>query len=131
MGTYSHYGLDGTALRNLDATYGYYFLEQFNAVREDPNFVWNIRNSAGIVTFPSGHAAIAVACAWAAWDLKWARYPALALNVAMAVSAVPSANHYLVDVIAGVLIALISIAAVVAVGRQWRPSHEREFLAAA
>jgi membrane-associated phospholipid phosphatase len=37
------------------------------------------------------------------------RYPALVLNIAMALSAVPAANHYFVDVIAGCLVALVSI----------------------
>jgi membrane-associated phospholipid phosphatase len=55
----------------------------------------------GIVTFPSFHAAGAVllACAW--WQVPGLRYPGVALNAAMLVSAIPCGGHYLSDLIAG------------------------------
>ncbi|MBB6486696.1 phosphatase PAP2 family protein [Rhizobium lusitanum] len=113
VGTYVFYNFDPTTLQNIDPTYGYEFLAQFQTVREDPNFVWSLEKSSGILTFPSVHAATATLCAWAMWDLRLFRYPALALNIAMALSAVPSANHYVVDVLAGCLVGLCAIAAVV------------------
>lgn len=112
LGTYSHYQFDARSLEHIDATYGYFFLEQFHAVRNDPGFVWRLKESMGILTFPSVHAAVAVLCAWALWPLIWLRYPALLLNLVMGFSAVPPANHYVVDVIAGVVVALAAIGAV-------------------
>ncbi|MFK4772282.1 phosphatase PAP2 family protein [Rhizobium sp. ZW T2_16] len=117
LGTYTYYDFDATTLKNIDQTYGYFFLEQFHAVRDNPDFVWSLQGSAGIITFPSVHAAIAVLCAWALWDVRLLRYPALLLNVAMAFSAVPGANHYVVDVIAGCFVALWAIAAITALTR--------------
>lgn len=110
LGTYAYYQFDAAGLQHIDPLYGYFFLEQFQAVREDPDFVWRLKESAGILTFPSVHAAVAVLCAWALWPLVWLRYPTLLLNLAMGFSAVPAANHYFVDVIAGGVIALVAIA---------------------
>lgn len=109
LGTYTIYEMDAGSLQNINAYYGYFFLEQFNAVRNDPNFVFRLQETAGILTFPSVHAGVAALCAWAAWSIKVARYPLLLLNVLMAVSAVSHANHYVIDVIAGVLVAAVCV----------------------
>jgi len=105
LGTYLVYGVGLDDLHNINAMYGFFFLEQFNAVRAAGPFTLILPESAGIVTFPSVHAAVAVLCAWAAWDIRLVRYPMLILNIAMAISAISHANHYLVDIIAGAAIA--------------------------
>ncbi len=64
-------------------------------------FVLDLDQAAGILTFPSVHAGVAALCAWAAWNSPLLRYPVLALNGAMAVSAITHGSHYLMDVIAG------------------------------
>ncbi|WP_113360012.1 phosphatase PAP2 family protein [Rhizobium sp. SYY.PMSO] len=115
VGTYSFYQFDPNKLHNIDSTYGYFFLQQFHAVRDDPTFVWSLAKSAGILTFPSVHAAVATLCAWAAWEIRLLRYPGLALNVTMALSAVPDANHYVIDVIIGCLVGLAAIAMIVSI----------------
>ncbi len=112
LGTFVYYDFDASLLKNLDPFYGYDFLDEFNAVRDDTNFVWSLEASKGILTFPSVHAAVAFLCAWATWPLRLLRYPVLALNVAMACSAVTSANHYAIDVAAGCAVAILSIIAV-------------------
>jgi hypothetical protein len=109
LGTYSVYEMDAGSLQNINAYYGYFFLEQFNAVRNDASFVFKIQESAGILTFPSVHAGVAALCAWAAWSIRTVRYPLLLLNVLMA--AVSHANHYVVDVIAGVLVTAMCVLA--------------------
>ena len=117
LGTYSVYGVAREQLVHINAHFGYAFLEQFHAVRNDPGFVFSIKGMAGILTFPSVHAAVAVLCAWAMWDVRLLRYPFLVLNGFMAVSAISHANHYLVDVIAGVGVAGLAIAIVSALCR--------------
>lgn len=112
LGTYAVYGLAQAELVNINAHFGYFFLDQFNAVRTDPNFVLALENSAGILTFPSVHAAVAVLCAWASWAVRLIRIPMLLLNILMGASAVTHANHYVVDVIAGIVVAAASIALV-------------------
>ena len=109
VGAYEGHGLDGRELKHLNAHFGYFFLESFNAVRSDPHFVLSIGSAAGIITFPSIHAGIAALCAWAAWPSRLLRGPFLLLNMLMAASALANGSHYLVDVIAGLAVAATSI----------------------
>ncbi|MQY49627.1 PAP2 family protein [Rhizobiales bacterium RZME27] len=109
LGTYKIYGVGPTDVQNIDAYFGYFFLDQFNAVRDDPQFVFAFMDTAGILTFPSVHAGVATLCAWSTWSLKSIRYPMLVLNVCMAIAAVSHASHYLVDVLAGVVVALVCV----------------------
>lgn len=109
LGTYVTYGMTQDDLSNINSTYGFVFLEQFNAVRNQATFVLDFEKLAGILTFPSVHAGLAVLCVWAAWGSRLLRYPFLLLNIAMAGSAVSHANHYLVDVIAGFGAAALAI----------------------
>lgn len=111
-GTYPYFQISADGLKNIDAHFGYFFLEQFNAVRNLPDFVFSMQDAAGIITFPSVHAAVAVVCAWAAWPLRYLRWPFIGLNVAMCVSALSNGGHYVVDVFAGIALAGICILAV-------------------
>ena len=65
---------------------------------------------AGLISFPSFHAAMAVAYMWAAWPTL-CRWPAVALNLAMVAMTPIDGSHYLVDVLAGAGVGLLSIAA--------------------
>lgn len=110
LGAYAVHGLSQPDLSSIDVKFGYFFLEEFHAVRDQAQFVLRVDEAAGILTFPSVHAAVAALCAWAAWPAALLRYPVLALNAAMATSAVSHGSHYLVDVAAGFGIAGIAIA---------------------
>jgi len=112
IGTIVHYGLGNGQLAHVSDYYGHHFLASFTAVREDPAFVLSLGVASGIVTFPSIHAGMAVLCAWAAWPLRLIRWPMLALNAAMFASAISNGSHYVVDVVAGGLIACLAIAIV-------------------
>jgi membrane-associated phospholipid phosphatase len=59
----------------------------------------------GIVTFPSFHASVAICLAWGFAGLPWLRWPFLLLNLFMLLATIVIGGHYLVDVIAGALIA--------------------------
>jgi membrane-associated phospholipid phosphatase len=65
----------------------------------------NILALVGIVSMPSFHAAAAVLMAVACWPIPWLRWPTLLLDAGMLVATVPMGAHYLVDVIAGVILA--------------------------
>ena len=109
VGTYAHYDFDPSQLSSINAYFGFAFLDQFNAVRNDPDFVLSLAQAAGIVTFPSVHAAVAVLCVWTAWPVGLLRYPALLLNILMAISALSHGSHYFIDVIAGIALAFLLI----------------------
>ena len=112
LGTYPVYKPDLASLQNIDTTFVFKFLDDFLAVRALPRFDLSMINASGIITMPSGHAAVAFLCAWATWDLKALRTPMSLWNALMAISAISHASHYLVDILAGVAIAAFSIALV-------------------
>ena len=62
-------------------------------------------NSEGIITFPSLHAALGILFAVALWRVSVVRWIALALNGLMLIATPVYGSHYVVDVIAGILIA--------------------------
>lgn len=111
IGTFPRYLSESDRLANINTHFGYHFLNEFNAIRSDPNFLFTPDKLAGILTFPSVHAAVAMLCAWAAWGNKLLRLPFLALNILMMVSAVSHGSHYMIDVLAGVALALACITA--------------------
>jgi membrane-associated phospholipid phosphatase len=71
----------------------------------------------GIVTFPSFHATSAVLFAWALWAVRWLRPFALLVNGAMLAATPLNGGHYFIDVIAGVVIAVLSIVAARRIGQ--------------
>src|SRR5262249_14325691 len=71
----------------------------------------DLEHFGGAVTFPSFHAAAAILYAWALWPLRWVRPFSLAVNGLMLVATPIGGGHYLVDVLAGVMVAAGSISA--------------------
>jgi membrane-associated phospholipid phosphatase len=71
----------------------------------------------GLVSFPSFHAAAALLFIWGSWPFLWLRAPAVVLNVAMIGTTFVEGSHYLVDVLAGALVAIIAIAVARGFGR--------------
>lgn len=60
----------------------------------------------GLVSVPSFHAATALLLIWAAWPLRRLRAPVLLVNGAMLAATPIEGNHYLIDVIAGLALAV-------------------------
>tara|TARA_R110002020_G_scaffold47651_1_gene135556 strand:- start:11765 stop:12571 length:807 start_codon:yes stop_codon:yes gene_type:complete len=128
LGTYSVYGVAQNDLQNINAHFGFFFLEDFNMVRTASSFVLKIDNTSGIITYPSVHAGVAFFIIWAMWDNRWTRWPFVVMNLLMAISAISHANHYLVDIIAGAGIAAFTsaVASYVFLGKRlivwkWQP----------
>jgi membrane-associated phospholipid phosphatase len=69
---------------------------------------YDVAQATGLVTMPSFHAVLAVLCALACWPLRWLRWPAALYSAVMLVATVKSGGHYLVDVLAGMVVALVS-----------------------
>ncbi|MDP9589755.1 UNVERIFIED_ORG: membrane-associated phospholipid phosphatase [Shinella zoogloeoides] len=104
VGAHVALAVDPASLKHLNPHFGYAFLDQFHSVRNDTTFLLTMNKAAGILTFPSVHAGAAFLCGWAAWKSKILRFPVGFLNIAMAMSAISHGSHYLVDVIAGILL---------------------------
>lgn len=112
VGSFEHAGLRMQDLNHLGGAVGYQFHEGFFRARGDATFALTQELVSGVSTFPSIHAALAVACAWAAWASRWLRSPFLILNAGMYVSTVPVGAHYGIDVVAGTVLATVVILAV-------------------
>jgi hypothetical protein len=109
VGAFPFYKVVPEQLDNINIHFGYFFLNQFDAVRSDPQFTLSMQDVAGIITFPSVHAAVAALCTWAAWSVRHLRYPVLLINIGMAISAITHGSHYLVDIPAGIFLAFACI----------------------
>jgi membrane-associated phospholipid phosphatase len=66
---------------------------------------------AGIVTFPSFHAAAAVLYLWALWPVRWIGPFAAVTNVAMLVATPIGGGHYFIDIAGGIAVAVVAIMA--------------------
>ena len=104
-GAFAYYGI--TDYSALSAKGEWMSFEVLDHIRSGARYIDN-RALGGIVSFPSFHTVMAVLLTWAAWP-TWARYPILLLNVLMVAAAVVCGSHYLIDIIGGALLALLSI----------------------
>ncbi|MGU9981250.1 phosphatase PAP2 family protein [Phreatobacter sp. HK31-P] len=66
----------------------------------------SMATAEGIVTMPSFHTVSAILFLIAFWHVRWLRWPGLALNIAMLAATPVVGGHYLVDLIAGLAVAL-------------------------
>ena len=79
----------------------------FFGLRDGSFHTINGMNSEGIISFPSLHAALGILFSAALWRVKIIKWAGLVLNGTMLVSTPAFGSHYFVDVIAGVLIAIV------------------------
>ena len=64
---------------------------------------------AGVVCFPSFHVAWAIFFAAALWGFRWLRIPVALVSGMVILSTMTTGWHYFVDVLGGILLAIISI----------------------
>ena len=111
VGAYAFYNLSSADYPNLNPAVG----------RSHEPILLGLRDGAittllfpvqGIVTFPSFHAAVGVLLIYACLPLRWLRLVFIVLNLGMIAATPIDGGHYLVDVVAGVALALLCIAAV-------------------
>jgi hypothetical protein len=111
LGVYYHLGL--TAADHPNVTPGSYLdcLRDLPLVRDGSLRHLDLFALAGLVTFPSFHAASAILYGWALWPLRWVGPFTLIVNSIMLASTPIGGGHYFIDVIAGIVITLLAIAA--------------------
>ncbi|HKI37714.1 MAG TPA: phosphatase PAP2 family protein [Gemmataceae bacterium] len=81
------------------------------ALKGDDGFVLDLSDLNGVICLPSFHTILAVLSATALWSIPYLRWAAAALAVLIVLSTVATGWHYLVDVMAGLLVAPASVAA--------------------
>jgi hypothetical protein len=128
IGVYQQIGLDPAALTSLTPQAYIDQLRDLAPVREGLLRHLDLFGLAGVVTFPSFHAASCLLYAWALWPVRWIRPIAIVANAAMLAATPIIGGHYFVDLIAGIAVAGLGI---VAAGWITRMIEERGGLPAA
>lgn len=82
------------------------------ALRAHQVHIVDLGHLRGIVSAPSFHTAAAVLYIVAAWRIPGLRWPIVALNAAMLLSTPVEGTHYLIDMILGAAVAVLSLGAV-------------------
>ena len=93
----------------MPGTIGQHHIDVFLAVRSGGITVLDAPTIAGLVTFPSWHAAMGVIFIYSARNMKWLLAVLVPLNVLLIAATPPVGGHYLVDTIAGLAVAAVSI----------------------
>nr|WP_041757825.1 phosphatase PAP2 family protein [Bradyrhizobium sp. ORS 278] len=109
VGVYYALGLTPSDYPNLLPQAYYDTARDMPLVRDGTLRLLDISQLVGIVTFPSFHAAAVVLYGWALWPLRWLRPFNVILNGTMLLSTPVGGGHFLIDIIAGIVIALVSI----------------------
>jgi hypothetical protein len=118
IGVYQQIGLDPSQLEHLNPQAYLAQVRDLAPVREGTLRQIDLFALAGIVTFPSFHAASALLYAWALWPVRWFRPIAVIANAAMFAATPIDGGHYFIDLIAGVAFALLGIVVARNLGRE-------------
>lgn len=85
------------------------FQETYQTLRQAGHFTIDMTYDAGLVTFPSFHVVLAILSAMALCSVRLLRVPAVLLCLLIVVGTMASGWHYEADIIAGVVLAGVSI----------------------
>jgi len=77
-------------------------------LREGPGLI-SPRDAKGLIGFPSYHAAMALLAIWYLRDVKFLRWPVLALNLAVLLATPLQGGHHAVDVLASIPVAALAV----------------------
>lgn len=98
---------------------------QLLGLRHPGPFFTYLSDAGGLVCFPSFHVIWAILCANAFWGFRPLRIPVAVLSALIIASTLTSGWHYFTDVIAGVLIAGVSLAIAKLCTRNLKPGFDR------
>jgi membrane-associated phospholipid phosphatase len=85
------------------------YVSQMADLRDGTLRTINPLHNQGLVVLPSFHTVLAVLCAYAAWPLRILKFPLLALNLLVILSSPFEGGHYFIDIIAGIVLAALTI----------------------
>lgn len=107
-GAYLHHGYTQADLPNLKVGLPFEFPVVLERLRNGTVDVLSGDVISGLISFPSFHAcgAMILALAWS--RIPYFRWPMIALNVGVAIAAVPIGSHYFSDIAAGVALGVFS-----------------------
>ena len=118
IGVFYHLGLKVADFPNLHPAAYLAQLSDLPLVRDASLRRLELFGLAGLVAFPSFHATSAALYAWAFWPVRWFRPVAIVSNAMMLAATPIDGGHYFIDLIAGIAVAGLTIAAARLVSRR-------------
>jgi hypothetical protein len=109
VSTFEHLGIVERMKQIMPVSGGFSHLPDFLAARAGGPITLYVKPQ-GMIAFPSFHACGGALLMWAFWQVKWLRWPGVAVNAVMIAATPVIGSHYFVDVIAGVALAVAAIA---------------------
>lgn len=123
VAAFHHYGLSPDMIGAPTVQISWHLPQVMGDLRTGITRTLGTDQLTGLVTMPSFHAAGAILLVHGYSAVRWLRWPAALVGGAMFLSAVPIGGHYLVDIIAGFGLALLSIRAADALIGRPLPRH--------
>lgn len=111
-GAYPFHNPPLEAFSNFSAPAGLRHYSALQTLRSGEPFELILAKAEGLVTFPSFHAALAIIFIYAVRDVRAVAVLFGIVNAVMIVATIPEGGHYLIDVIAGMAVAAVSIVCV-------------------
>jgi membrane-associated phospholipid phosphatase len=111
-GAYAHFRPPRELFDGFSGNAGMWHYETLMKLRTQSAPLLDFGQVEGLVTFPSFHTVLAIITAYAFRGFRFIAIPAVVLNGIVIVSTLPEGGHFLVDVIAGAIIAIVGIALV-------------------
>ena len=108
-GAYAFFAPMPAQFSNFGPDSGMWHHATFVALRTQAAPVLDFADAQGLVTFPSFHTILAIITSYAVRDIRYVAVPTATLNLVVVVSTLPEGGHYLIDLIAGGLIAVFVI----------------------
>jgi membrane-associated phospholipid phosphatase len=110
VGAYFFYHPPRALFSNFSQEAGMWHYKVLTHLRTEAAPVFSFADARGLVTFPSFHTALAIITAYAVRTVRYVAVPGAIFNAIVVISTIPEGGHYLIDVVAGALIAVAAIA---------------------
>jgi len=110
-------GLQWSEFANLTPTFSFQHIHYLEALRHGTIDVVRLDDLEGLITFPSFHAISAVLFVWAAWPVRYLKWLICLLNLGLLAATPVDGAHYTIDIVAGILVAIIAICAAIRLQR--------------
>jgi membrane-associated phospholipid phosphatase len=117
VGAAAYHAPDPALRSSFHPLSGIWHLDEFLGVRDGRIRAISLDRLEGIVQFPSFHTVLAIVTPYALRHVRLVFWPVALLNAVIIVSTLSEGGHYLVDVLAGAVLAVAAIAAVRRLGR--------------
>jgi membrane-associated phospholipid phosphatase len=108
MAMFVHLGLGPADYPNLAPGAAFVHVADMQALRSGLPVTLDLTQAQGIITFPSYHAALGLIMLMAGLSQRWLRWPFIVLNLLMIAATPIDGGHYFIDVLAGLVIAIVS-----------------------